>query len=182
MSRFRTWLAIGAVAAVLAGATVVEAVPGTSVLPDRDVSVLPLPLPLPHHDSGGRASSSQLEAWVGTILGRPLFAPNRRPLSVVSSQAAPPQGLPRLAGLMRSGDTAVVIFEPAHGGKPLVLSQGGEIAGWTITSVGDSSVSLAKDGEVRTLRPSFGNAAAGPAAIFLRPILRTKRIDPFLAW
>ncbi len=154
--------------------------PGASVSPDPDISA-PAPSP-PHHDTDGRTSKDKTDAWVNTILGRPLFAPSRRPPSVVSSRGAPPEGLPRLAGIMQSGDTTVVIFQPASSSKPLVLTQGAEIAGWTITSVGESSVSLAKDGEVRTLRPSFGNAAAGQAAIFLRPILRTKRIDPFLAW
>ncbi len=55
-------------------------------------------------------------AWTNVILGRPLFAQDRRPklsAAATPSRSAAPEELPRLAGTIRSNNILMAIFAPA---------------------------------------------------------------------
>jgi hypothetical protein len=109
--------------------------------------------------------------WADTVLGRPLFAPDRRPsASVVAADI----GLPRLAGIIASSADTIAIFQPASGGKPVVAHDGDSVGGWQVTVIESDGVSLAKAKDRIILRPRFTDAAASaggtaPAAAATTP-------------
>lgn len=105
-----------------------------------------------------------IEGWVQTVLGRPLFAPNRRP----AAGAAPgvvATSLPRVAGIMVNGGGRSVIFAAADGGRPLVVGEGAEVSGFRVQSIELGQVTVVgRDGPV-VLRPSFDPAPRAVATV-----------------
>jgi hypothetical protein len=100
------------------------------------------------------------------ILGRPLFAPDRRPAEVRLGTDA---GLPRLTGLVAMATDAVAIFQPLGTSRPLALRQGETVNGWDVTAITSDSVSLRKSTATLVLRPEFGDLHAGVATIDQKP-------------
>jgi len=102
-------------------------------------------------DPAGMATS-----WSATILARPVFRPDRKPLS-----AAPPAAtvLPRLTAIVVTAAGSVAIFT-GDDGKALVLSTGGDVAGYKVTKIGADSVELAGLSGTQILRPRRSPAAA----------------------
>jgi hypothetical protein len=103
--------------------------------------------------------------WVATILARPLLSPDRRPPSLASE--APrgdrlPDGLPRLSGVLVGpfGRNAVFAVE---GAKPVVVSEGGRINGWTVRLIEAGEVQVVGPGGAKTVRPSFEATPAAPS-------------------
>ncbi len=118
-------------------------------------------------------------SWADTALGRPLFAPDRRPLG----SAVQHDGLPRLAGTIRTDDSLLAIFAPEGNAKPVVVGRDATVAGWTVAEIEDGEVTLLRDGRSDRLRLSYANLpppppppAKGPATV----LLHTKRTDAFL--
>lgn len=103
-----------------------------------------------------------------SLLARPLFAPTRRPAAVAARPDAPAAGLPRLAGVLMHGGVRSVIFAGTDGGRPVVVAEGGQVAGYVVQSIEPGRVTLAGPGGTRVLRPSFDPrppAAAGAASV-----------------
>jgi general secretion pathway protein N len=102
-------------------------------------------------DPAGMATS-----WSATILARPVFRPDRKPLS-----AAPPAAtvLPRLTAIVVTAAGSVAIFT-GDDRKALVLSTGGDVAGYKVTKIGAGSVELAGPSGTQILRPQRSPAAA----------------------
>jgi hypothetical protein len=103
---------------------------------------------------------------VATILARPLFSPDRRPVAVAAAAASGnpmPQGLPRLAGVIVGpfGPSAIFAVE---GGKPTVVKESGRIDIWDVRVVNVGTVRINGPGGARTLHPSFELAPDAPAA------------------
>jgi hypothetical protein len=100
--------------------------------------------------------------WGDTVLARPLFNPDRRPASEVSTGTG--TDLPRLSAIIITGGMRAAVFA-ADGQKPQVVQAGGTISGYQLLHVTPNSVDmLGPDGTV-TLRPQFITAApTGPAA------------------
>ena len=152
---------------------------GVEAMPPPPAASLPLavrPKPLTRL-SPGDASAPQnpgtADLWMNTVLGRPLFALDRRPAPI---DATGDGALPRLSGTMRFGHTALAIFDPptasdaAHGpGQPLVLGAGAQLGGWTIADVSDERVLLTRGSESRILQLAFSKSAV-PAAPVLKGI------------
>jgi hypothetical protein len=86
-----------------------------------------------------RVAATPAAELAAAIMARPLFAPNRRPPAEVktSATAAPAQSdtLPRLSGIIMDRDTRLAIFQPKDASKPLVLGEGGEVAGLKIAAI-----------------------------------------------
>lgn len=108
------------------------------------------------------------DAAVDAILARPLFAPTRRPPRAAPAgagpDAAPVASLPRLAGVLVNGsDRSVIFAATAEGGRPIVVSEGGEVGGYVVQSIEAGQVTLAGPGGTRrVLRPSFAPRSAQP--------------------
>jgi hypothetical protein len=90
------------------------------------------------------------------ILARPLFAPSRRPLSVVAIAAAPQvvAALPRLAGLIFTPTGSLAMFAPVDG-KVVTLAQGDNIGSYVVRSISPNTVVLSGPAGQRELRTSF---------------------------
>lgn len=107
------------------------------------------------------AEPDRTAEWVGTILARPLFSPDRRPVQVstvdAGGRAVAPQALPRLAGVLIGPFGRNAIFA-AEGSKPLVISEGGKIGAWTVQSIEVGSVKVKGPGGAMTLEPRFASS------------------------
>ncbi len=111
------------------------------------------------------AAANHTRDWVQTILTRPLFAPYRRPAAAMASGGAP-STLPRVAGILLDGGRRSVIFAAAEGGKPQVLAEGADVAGYRVRSIESGQVTLVGPDGPLILRPSFDptpRPAAAPA-------------------
>jgi len=70
--------------------------------------------------------------------------------------------LPRLSGVLLSGGNRSVIFAAPDGGRPTVVAEGGQVAGYTVQSIEPGRVTLAGPDGTRVLRPSFDPRAPIP--------------------
>jgi len=98
------------------------------------------------------SAASPTRERVATVLARPLFAPTRRPAAGV---AAALEGLPRVTGILVDGGRRSVIFATADGGKPVVVAEGGEVAGFRVQTIESGQVTVLGTEGLRVLRPSF---------------------------
>ena len=142
---------------------------GARTTDEADMNLAPLSAgPQAASAATAPAAVSHRRDWVHTILARPLFAPNRRP---PAGLAAAPAGLPRVAGILVHGDSRSVIFAAAGGGKPQVVAEGAEVAGFRVRSIESGQVTVVGPDGPLVLRPSFdpsprpaaGAAIPGPA-------------------
>jgi hypothetical protein len=100
------------------------------------------------------------QQWVTTVLGRPLFAPDRRPAAEAGGSDPV---LPRLTGIIASPDHAVAIFQPADG-KPVAVRHGATIGGWAVLNIVSAGVSLEKAGRRIVLSPRLDGVRSGGIA------------------
>ncbi|GGF23619.1 hypothetical protein GCM10011611_32100 [Aliidongia dinghuensis] len=107
------------------------------------------------------ATTEDVSGLVPTILARPLFAADRRPkASPAAASGGPGDQMPRLAGILIDRTQRRAIFQPAGDGKPMVLAEGDQIAGWQIQQIAASSVTLTGPGGNQTLEPKPDPALA----------------------
>ncbi len=147
--------ALMAVGAVLAGTICVEL---TTSVPDHDnSSVVVSKSPLAQSASTGAiVAPPGRAALVDTILARPLFAPKRRPPLNAKSPAAPQTAvLPRLSGVITSGDQRTAIFAADEGQRPVVAALGEHVGQYTIQAIEHEKVTLVGPAGTRVLQPSF---------------------------
>ena len=101
------------------------------------------------------------QQWADVSLARPLFQPDRRP---VSTSANTDTSLPRLSAIILMGGTRIAIFS-MDGQKPQVLTAGGTINGYRLTRILTDSVELLGPEGTLTLRLQFKSTApATPGA------------------
>ncbi len=115
------------------------------------------------------APADHRQAWVETILARPLFAPDRRAPAAAAGSGAPQPALPRVAGILVEGSRRSVIFAGTGEGRSVVVAEGAELNGYRVQSIDAGQVIVSGPGGVQVLRPSFdprpsAAPAAGPAA------------------
>ncbi len=91
--------------------------------------------------------------WSATMLARPLFRQDRRPLAVAVADAAVVP-LPRLSAIIVTTAGAAAVFDDGSG-KPLVLRAGGAVAGYTVKLVGPDGVELADAAGTKVLTPKY---------------------------
>jgi hypothetical protein len=101
------------------------------------------------------------QEWVATILARPLFSRDRRPLATPGQNATvAARSVPRLAGILVTPLGKTAIFAAAKGGKPIVVSEGSHLGRFVVQSIDVGQVTLIGPEGQRLLRPSFDNATA----------------------
>lgn len=120
--------------------------------------VTPLAVPVrPPLATAGLADPADLVAkWSATILARPVFRPDRRPLSAAPQTAA---ALPRLTAIVVTASGSIAIFA-GNDGKALVVGTGGAVAGYKVDKIGAGNVEIDGPGGRKILHPQR-NAAAG---------------------
>jgi hypothetical protein len=122
--------------------------------------------------------SADVQGWVTTILERPLFAPDRRPVSAAAPAAVASQGLPRLAGVVVTPDGRRAIFAAGADGKQIALAENGRIGAFTISRIDADAVTVAgPDGSI-LLRPSFATGAEAAAKPVAPPPQAAARLPP----
>jgi general secretion pathway protein N len=105
-------------------------------------------------------AAQPIDAWVSTILARPLFAPDRRP---PARQDMPIEvELPRLIGVLVSPASRLAIFAGAAGGKPLVVAEGGSVGAHVLQSIRPGEAIMAGPRGQRILH-TFGQGGGTPA-------------------
>ena len=117
-------------------------------------------------------------ALADAILSRPLFSPTRRPAAQAKTATARPAlAMPRLSGIIMSGEQRSAIFAAADEGRRSVVAGLGEHVGeYVVQAIESERVTLVGPGGKRVLQPSFDpnprrterpppSAAAAPAAL-----------------
>lgn len=147
--------AAGVLAAVIVGE--ILAMPRGNPGPLRSVDPAP-------GQAAPRVRADGMQAWVGPILARPLFSPNRRPAAAPDDGAAGRvPGLPRLSGILVGPFGRSAIFA-SDTSRPVVLGEGGRIAAYTVRSIDASGVRLDGPQGVQRLQPAFDMVAQAGAA------------------
>lgn len=135
---------------------------GTALV--RPVSVTPSDAPAaPAEPPDGH------EDPLNTILGRPLFSPDRRP---AASGARSVSGLPRLAGIVVTGSRRTAIFAASPGGKPVIADEGVRIGVYDVKAISEAGVTVAGPEGTMVLRPMFDPAP--PPIEKATPLVRTE--------
>jgi hypothetical protein len=127
----------------------------------------------PADDTSGAVdqSADDVDTQVASILDRPLFAPDRRgpPAPKAPDQSAGPAGRAapeitgRLGGItLGPGDDKEAVFERGDGEKPLVVKEGDDVDGWTVSSIESDKVVLTSTFGQRELQPTFGSPGDAP--------------------
>ena len=94
------------------------------------------------------------ERMAERILARPLFRADRRPdatLAIAGTTGGRAAPLPKLTGVTLAPSGATAIFQPDGAGKPIMVGEGGVVAGWTVRSISARKVVLAGAGGQRDL-------------------------------
>jgi general secretion pathway protein N len=147
--RLTTYHALAAAMAALLGVLVLE-VSGRHTPAAPEPAAPPLPPTITH-----AAVAPDVDEAVRVVLARPLFATNRRPLQPHPTAAvSADQSLPRLTGVFVSPWSRSAIFQPANA-KPVVVREGAVVAGWTIRSIDNDAITLARADQSQTIRPHF---------------------------
>ena len=158
---------LGAASLVLSVVIGLELVPGTSrMVPKPAASPAAAKDPPPN---ALRQADVDRDDLVDTLLARPLFSPTRRPdRAAVAAEdgVRPTVDLPRLSGILISGDRRQAMFQAEGDDKPTVLEEGGEVAGWQVQKISDFTVVMSGPGGPRTVKPEFDpNAKPGEPAM-----------------
>ena len=135
-----------------------------------DAAVSLTPSSIPASPGAGRSMPPRPNAaWEATILERPLFNQDRRPVATPGVAGGPAPGLPRLAAVVVHPTGRTATFIPADGGKPVVAREGTRVGGFTVQAIQAGQVTVLGPDGVRVLRPSFDPrpAPAGTAGLAL---------------
>lgn len=97
------------------------------------------------------AERAASDGAVKTVLGRPLFAPDRRP----DATAAQAESLPVLTGIVHSVGQGGALFRGAGSSVGHLVRQGESVAGWRVVAVTRESVTLERGGQQIVQRPDF---------------------------
>ena len=176
--RRRLGWGVGGVALFLSAAVVAEVLPGRGPASEGKVPAAPLPVV-----AASAPNAPPIDDWVNTALQRPLFAQDRRPDAVAGP--ATHDTLPRLSGIIRIANTSLAIFQPegGDGARPsVVVADGDEVSGWTITDIMNADVTLVRDGQIATVRLSYANRPPAQHRLGrgLVTVLHDKRTNAFL--
>jgi hypothetical protein len=167
------WTVLGVLGTALAGTIAYEAAPA----PHRDAPVAAasiVPQAAPSRPLPARADDTAVE----TVLARPLFAPDRRPDPDQSAARGAP-GLPRLSGIVLAPGNAFGIFQADAKAKPVIVGDGGSIAGCGVGGIEHDRLTLTCGAVSHILRPSYLQGAAFTPIPITR-LLHAKRTDPAL--
>jgi hypothetical protein len=93
------------------------------------------------------------------ILGRPLFAPDRKPFG--DARPLADAGLPRLSGIIAGANQSLAIFESSVNVKPIVARSGETVGGWQVMDIALGEVTLRKADDSIRVTPQFAGGGTG---------------------
>lgn len=155
--------ALAALAFLLAGVVAAElAMPGKT--PDPVTEAAPAAAASKASPQG--ASADQ----VASLLARPPFNPDRRPMPEAAdapATATAAVALPRLTGIMVAQGRREAIFAGASAGKAILVGEGDMIAGFRVQSIKAGEVTLQNGEALHAVQPHYASAtgAEPPAAV-----------------
>jgi hypothetical protein len=167
------YIGIGAVCLVLTAIVITEmsvAISDEAMTPgagSQDVS-----------SAGDEQSADDPDTMVTSILDRPIFAPDRRgppapkgaDMAASAADKAGPEIRGRLAGVtIGPGERREAVFARGEGEKPLVVREGDDVDGWTVSSIESGRVLLTSTFGQRTIEPTFGAAGDTPPPVRKTP-------------
>jgi hypothetical protein len=164
--RHPLYMAVGGVCLILAVIIAAE-----FNLTISDVAASPSDQPTGEVAAGGDQAPDDVDTQVASILDRPLFAPDRRgpPAPKAADQAAGPadRAAPEIRGRLGGitigpGDDKQAVFERGEGEKPLVVKEGDDVDGWTVSSIEPDKVVLTSTFGQREIQPTFGTPGDAP--------------------
>lgn len=142
------WLVAGLLAVVIGWEL-------ASPAPD-DTASLVQPVPRPGLAQAPRLSDpgDQGAQQAALALARPIFSSERRPTPAGPSTARTGTALPRLTAVLTgpNGRRAIFASEP----RPIIVTEGGQVGGFTVRSIEPGRVTLIGPGGMELLQPSFG--------------------------
>lgn len=113
----------------------------------------------------------QRGTWFRDIVARPLFSPDRRPVTANTHSVA---GLPRLTGIVVAGSRRLAIFAAGTNGRPIVVEAGSHVGVYSVRDIADGAVTVVGPEGTSVIRPIFDAAPAAPGAkpaLAIRPEL-----------
>ena len=115
--------------------------------------------------------TADLNNWATTILDRPLFRVDRKPVLAVEADSDGGDGaLPHLSGVIGYGANRLAVFQPVSGGHLLLQKEGSRIGQWTVETVAPDRVTLRGPNGAHELHPHAdhgrlpGEAVDNPSA------------------
>lgn len=117
------------------------------------------------------ADPTRRTAMVEAALARPLFSADRRPKQATAQAAAAPArgtALPRMTAILVDGAARTAIFAGANG-KPAVVSEGGQIGGFTVQRIEPQQVTMLGPDGKRVVRTSFDPNPPAPESLMPPP-------------
>jgi hypothetical protein len=136
-----------------------------------DVAASPSDRPADDVTGAVEQASDDVDTQIASILERPLFAPDRRgppapktpDQSAGQAASAAPEITGRLGGItIGPGEDKEAVFERGEGEKPLVVKEGDDVDGWTVSSIESDKVVLTSTFGQREIQPTFGDPTAAP--------------------
>lgn len=146
------------VAGSLAGVLALE-LRGTLV--QRSLPILPPAALAPeaaNHPIAEPPSEAEISALSATILARPLFSPNRRPMIPAKPNSAAPPAPPRLSGIIIYDKQRLAFFAGGGADKSIVAARGASIGRWRVMAIEPGRVLLIGPKGAQYLYPSFASA------------------------
>lgn len=114
------------------------------------------------------------DAMIASILERPIFSPDRRgppaPKNADSALSSSERSAPEIRGRLEGvtigpGEERRAVFARGEGEKPLIVREGDDVDGWTVSSIESGRVLLTSTFGQRTVEPAFGTAGEVPMPI-----------------
>ncbi len=154
--------ALWLLAALLAAGLAAEAMPGGKRRP------VALPVAPAGSPQAAAAAAEPLTQWVATVLARPLFAADRRPVAPAANATAStgPQALPRLAGIVVSPTGRSAIFAGDHS---MVVAEGAVVGPWRVVAIRADAVDVSGPQGERTVKPTYSNEPPPATAMAAAP-------------
>lgn len=115
------------------------------------------------HPTGITSPVDVSPAWITSILARPLFNTDRRPVAGAVATGGPTEGLPRLTGVMVTPGGRQAIFAASVGGRQIAVAVGGHIGVFTVSRIDESGITVLGPDGPRQIRPSFAVGAEAAA-------------------
>jgi hypothetical protein len=173
MKRISPLALYAAVGAVLLCIIVVELLPDSAPPPEP----VPVAAATPKPTEEPVDTPDDTEDDTPALLDRPLFDPSRKPLNspkpVVDDTNPGPSDLPRLAGILIAPGTKRATFQNGQEDKPVTLSEGDDIAGWTVDQIALTGVTLTGPRGRQVLRPKYD-----PNVVPTEPVVPAKQAPP----
>jgi len=173
MRRFPPLAGYGVVGAVLLAVILVELLPDSAPPPEPAPAVVATPQPTEEPVE----AADDGEDYTAALLERPLFDPSRKaakgPAPVADEASSGPSDLPRLAGILIAPGAKLATFQNGQDDKPVTLSEGDDIAGWTVDQIALTGVTLTGPRGRQVLRPKYD-----PNVVPTEPVVPAKQAQP----